>query len=64
MSYLFFFLVVEPNLLEAVIRGAAHAVIQAEPEITYYDTVLGDGDCGQTLKTAASSETAHSNLLL
>ncbi|KAG0738877.1 hypothetical protein G6F60_010197 [Rhizopus arrhizus] len=47
--------VVEPNLLEAVIRGAAHAVIQAEPEITYYDTVLGDGDCGQTLKTAAST---------
>lgn len=39
--------------MEAAIRGAAEAVIEAEPRITDYDTILGDGDCGQTLKTAA-----------
>lgn len=40
-------------MLEEAIRGAANAVIEAEPRITNYDTILGDGDCGQTLKTAA-----------
>ncbi|KAI9280443.1 Dak1 domain-containing protein [Sporodiniella umbellata] len=41
-----------PKMIQAI-QGASHAVIQAEPEITQYDTLLGDGDCGQTLKTAA-----------
>lgn len=40
-------------MLEAAIRGATQAVIDAEPRITDFDTILGDGDCGQTLKTAA-----------
>lgn len=44
---------VDPKILEAAIRGATDAVIQAEPRITEYDTILGDGDCGQTLKSAA-----------
>jgi dihydroxyacetone kinase len=35
------------------ICSAAKAVIKAEPLVTEYDTILGDGDCGQTLKTAA-----------
>lgn len=39
--------------MENAIRGATNSVIAAEPRITDYDTVLGDGDCGQTLKTAA-----------
>ncbi|OAD05927.1 hypothetical protein MUCCIDRAFT_138847 [Mucor lusitanicus CBS 277.49] len=42
-----------PQAVENAIRGATSAVIAAEPRITDYDTVLGDGDCGQTLKTAA-----------
>jgi dihydroxyacetone kinase len=46
-------MIVDPKVLEAAIRGATDAVIQAEPRITEYDTILGDGDCGQTLKTAA-----------
>ncbi|GAA5798076.1 hypothetical protein HPULCUR_003476 [Helicostylum pulchrum] len=45
--------VVDSKVLEAAIRGATNAVIEAEPNITSYDTILGDGDCGQTLKTAA-----------
>ncbi|GAN10536.1 dihydroxyacetone kinase [Mucor ambiguus] len=42
-----------PQVIENAIRGATEAVIAAEPRITDYDTILGDGDCGQTLKTAA-----------
>ncbi|KAI7873811.1 dihydroxyacetone kinase 1 [Lichtheimia hyalospora FSU 10163] len=41
--------------LESAIRAATEAVISAEPEITWCDTVLGDGDCGTTLKAAASA---------
>ncbi|CEG74161.1 hypothetical protein RMATCC62417_09417 [Rhizopus microsporus] len=33
---------IEPKILETAIRGAAEAVIKAEPEITRYDTALGD----------------------
>lgn len=29
------------------------AVIEAEPEVTRFDTVVGDGDCGDTLKRGA-----------
>ena len=42
-----------PKVIENAIRGATNSVIAAEPRITDYDTILGDGDCGQTLKTAA-----------
>ncbi|ORY92044.1 dhal domain-containing protein [Syncephalastrum racemosum] len=42
---------VNPDL----VRAAAQAVIAAEPEITSYDTILGDGDCGLTLKAAAAA---------
>lgn len=49
----YLFIVNDPKLVEAAIRGATKAVIDAEPRITDYDTILGDGDCGQTLKTAA-----------
>ncbi|EPB81945.1 hypothetical protein HMPREF1544_11334 [Mucor circinelloides 1006PhL] len=41
------------QVIETAIRGATNSVIAAEPRITDYDTILGDGDCGQTLKTAA-----------
>lgn len=30
-------------------------MIAAEPTITHYDTVVGDGDCGNTLKRGAQS---------
>lgn len=35
--------------------GALSAVINAEPEITKYDTVVGDGDCGIGLKRGAEA---------
>lgn len=32
------------------IKRAAHALINAESEITEMDSIVGDGDCGLTLK--------------
>ncbi|KAI9266460.1 Dak1 domain-containing protein [Phascolomyces articulosus] len=46
---------VNPRVLENAIREAAKNVIEAEPEVTSFDTVLGDGDCGITLKSAATA---------
>ena len=34
------------------IKRAAHALINAESEITEMDSIVGDGDCGLTLKVS------------
>ncbi|KAL2016079.1 hypothetical protein VTK56DRAFT_4286 [Thermocarpiscus australiensis] len=44
---------VDPALLERMLRGASEALISAEPDLTKWDTVMGDGDCGLTLQTGA-----------
>ncbi|KAK3938821.1 dihydroxyacetone kinase [Diplogelasinospora grovesii] len=46
---------VEPVLLEKMLRGACESLITAEPDLTKWDTVMGDGDCGLTLKTGATA---------
>lgn len=46
---------IDANLLEKMLRSACDAVIQAEPHLTKWDTVMGDGDCGETLKTGATA---------
>ncbi|KAM0544090.1 hypothetical protein ACHAPJ_011972 [Fusarium lateritium] len=46
---------IDPSILEAMLRSACEALIQAEPHLTKWDTVMGDGDCGETLKTGASA---------
>ena len=45
----------DPVLLEKALRKAGENVIAAEPDLTKWDTVMGDGDCGETLKTGASA---------
>ncbi|KAK7959474.1 uncharacterized protein PG986_004328 [Apiospora aurea] len=45
---------VDPATLESMLRKACEAVVSAEPDLTKWDTVMGDGDCGETLKTGAS----------
>ncbi|EMC93504.1 hypothetical protein BAUCODRAFT_26777 [Baudoinia panamericana UAMH 10762] len=35
------------------IEAGCNAVIEAEPTITEYDTIVGDGDCGYTLRDGA-----------
>ena len=41
---------------KSALTSALERVIAAEPEITKYDTVVGDGDCGIGLKRGAEGE--------
>lgn len=45
----------DPVVLEAMLSNACKALVAAEPDLTKWDTVMGDGDCGETLKTGAMS---------
>ncbi|KAL0932364.1 dihydroxyacetone kinase [Colletotrichum truncatum] len=44
----------DPAILKSMLRAACTEVIDAEPDITKWDMVMGDGDCGETLRTGAS----------
>lgn len=46
---------VDPVALDKMLRGACNALVEAEPDLTKWDTIMGDGDCGETLKTGATS---------
>ncbi|VUC30602.1 unnamed protein product [Clonostachys rosea] len=46
---------VDPALLETMLRRACDAVVESEPDLTRWDTIMGDGDCGETLKTGATA---------
>lgn len=41
---------VDPALLTAVLRRGCDAAIAAEPKLTEWDMVMGDGDCGEAVK--------------
>lgn len=43
----------DPVELERKLRRAARNVIAAEPNLTEWDTKMGDGDCGKTLESGA-----------
>ncbi|KAK9436475.1 dihydroxyacetone kinase [Metarhizium brunneum] len=45
----------DPTVLEDMLRNACTQLVEAEPDLTKWDTVMGDGDCGETLKTGATS---------
>ncbi|KAI1104336.1 glycerone kinase [Jackrogersella minutella] len=46
---------IDPAVLDKMLRSACDQLIVAEPDLTKWDTVMGDGDCGETLKTGATS---------
>lgn len=46
---------VDAGVLDKMLRNACHQLVEAEPDLTKWDTVMGDGDCGETLKTGATS---------
>ncbi|KAK4233976.1 dihydroxyacetone kinase [Achaetomium macrosporum] len=46
---------VDPALLESMLREACVALVREEPDLTRWDTAMGDGDCGLTLKTGAEA---------
>lgn len=43
----------EPSQVEKGLRSACEAVFMAESELTQFDTVMGDGDCGTTFASGA-----------
>lgn len=46
---------IDPKIFAQSLKRAMNAVIEKEPLITKYDTLVGDGDCGETLKEGANA---------
>lgn len=45
----------DPAIVKKVLSAGLKRVIAAEPEVTKYDTIVGDGDCGVGLKRGAEA---------
>ena len=48
-----------PEIFIKTIRCIIASVKKDEPAITYYDTVAGDGDCGETLLAGANGTNSY-----
>ncbi|KAJ7641469.1 Dak1 domain-containing protein [Roridomyces roridus] len=46
---------VDPAVLVGAMRAGAAAVLKAEPDLTRWDTIVGDGDCGETCAAGAQA---------
>ncbi len=44
----------DPKAFNAAVERACKAIADAEPDITRFDNIAGDGDCGLTLKAGAA----------
>lgn len=44
---------VDPIILEKTVRQACANILAAEPNLTKFDTISGDGDCGTNLEAGA-----------
>lgn len=49
---------VDPEQAKSTLTAALNRVIAAEPDVTKYDTIVGDGDCGIGLKRGAECKSA------
>lgn len=45
----------DPELVKKAITAACKSAIKAEPDLTRFDTIVGDGDCGETLAHASNA---------
>ncbi|EST09740.1 DhaL domain protein [Kalmanozyma brasiliensis GHG001] len=45
----------DPELVKKAILAACDATVEVEPTLTRYDTIVGDGDCGETLAQAGNA---------
>ncbi|KAF5524728.1 Dihydroxyacetone kinase 1 [Colletotrichum aenigma] len=52
---------VDITVTKSALTSALNHVIAVEPEVTKYDTLVGDGDCGLCLKTSAQAVLAYIN---
>lgn len=50
---------VDYSLASSALTTALHRLIVAEPDVTNYDTIVGDGDCGIGLKRGAEGACKH-----
>ncbi|KAK5060142.1 hypothetical protein LTR84_010026 [Exophiala bonariae] len=48
-------LTLDPKKAQKALDGGIEKVIAAEPDVTKYDTIVGDGDCGIGLKRGAEA---------
>ena len=55
---------VDPKLLDKTIRLACERAIAAEPDLTKWDMVMGDGDCGEAVKGVSEGIPPLVNLAL
>ncbi|KAF4996234.1 hypothetical protein FGRMN_4590 [Fusarium graminum] len=49
----------DANAAQSALKSGLQRVIDAEPEVTHYDTIVGDGDCGIGLKRGAEAILKH-----
>lgn len=47
---------IETVLLHKILDAVLESVTRNEPQITRYDTIAGDGDCGETLLKGVDCE--------
>ncbi|OZJ04492.1 hypothetical protein BZG36_02667 [Bifiguratus adelaidae] len=45
----------EPDVIVDTVKRAALAVLEAEPNLTKWDAIVGDGDCGETCAMGAKA---------
>jgi dihydroxyacetone kinase len=46
---------VDSDAFSVAVTSACKKIIENEPSITYFDTIVGDGDCGTTLARGATA---------
>ncbi|ODV97970.1 hypothetical protein PACTADRAFT_461, partial [Pachysolen tannophilus NRRL Y-2460] len=46
---------VNPDSYIRILKSGMKAVLEVESELTHYDTITGDGDCGETLASGANA---------
>lgn len=46
---------IDVNVFEKALSNSMQKLLKAEPDITHYDTLVGDGDCGETLAKGANA---------
>ncbi|KAK5100946.1 dihydroxyacetone kinase Dak1 [Exophiala xenobiotica] len=48
-------LTLDPQQASKVLKGGLERMAKAEPDVTRYDSIVGDGDCGTVLKRGAEA---------
>ena len=45
-----------PDVAQKALEAGLNRLVSAEPDITNYDTIVGDGDCGIGLRRGAEGK--------